>query len=248
MIDVEEPVLRETHKYLVTYIHESTIYPEVLNIKYECRVNHLHKESTPRDILVAIQKIKFWLDNVMANGIITAIDDVFGINLLYSSNNPGLVTPSVPGNMSLVQIIHSKLNAIASPHCVVSYVTLSSAEETTEYVYDENIQSQYSLPDKTYLEDIYHDIPWWERNDFSSMDYTNEEVKQNEDLLESLSSNDALKEFESQLRAALQETEGAFTEEELECEIEIELEDLDDDDIDDENDTDDDPGWKPRVV
>lgn len=179
--------------------------------KLEFMLHTFNDGSTAQinESVIGYHKIKFWLDSVLDDVIFTQFDDDLGINLTYSADNVSIQLPSVPVDSHIVQILHSKLNAICGEYCSIGEVSLSASDTTATHIFD--TAGKYTLPGAEYLEDNANHTPWWTRSCYETADFTVSEIAQDEELRDYLDGNDPLVLLEQKLRSEMadQETETA---------------------------------------
>ncbi len=114
------------------------------------------------------QKLYFWLDTNLPNVVIA---DVSKENDLYIANLSGNIMMYCPGSTSddmVIQLLHSKLTALAGKELVVGEIQLKGSDTTMQYTFDAE-DHLYAMPDTTaeyYTEGSARDsIPWWNRDD-----------------------------------------------------------------------------------
>lgn len=126
------------------------------------------KEETEYEAGITYQKVYFWLDTNLPN-IITV--DVSNPDDLYIANLTSNIMMFCPGNTGdelLIQLLHSKISALASPDLLVGEIHLKGSDSTLHYTFD-CTNGDYALPINTkeyYTEGVAKDAqPWWLRSD-----------------------------------------------------------------------------------
>lgn len=126
------------------------------------------KEDLEISASITYQKVYFWLDTNLPN-IVAA--NVGNENDLYISNlttNIMMYCPGNPGDDMIIQLLHSKISALASPDLIVGEIRLKGSDTNLQYTFD-CIGNEYNLPAtaKEYFpEGELRDIdPWWKRDD-----------------------------------------------------------------------------------
>jgi hypothetical protein len=157
-------------------------------------------EKSVQESIISYHKIKFWLESVLSDVIISNHNDELGENLYYSSSNSAIVCPSTPTDSQLVQLIHAKLNSIGFSASIIDDVSLNASDSTATYVYSS--AGEYTI-NKDYIKDRYHKEPWWLRNSYDAYDVTCHDVEQDEELQNYIKSEDPLSALEKQLRNEL---------------------------------------------
>ena len=124
---------------------------------------------------IAYQKLFFWLETNLPNIIavdVTNEDDLYIANL---SANIMMYCPVSPYDDVIVQLIHSKLSALATSDLLVGEIRIKASDMTVQYSFDID-STGYDLPTTT--EEYYIDgnakdvLPWWMRNDGFSFEFT----------------------------------------------------------------------------
>lgn len=126
------------------------------------------REEIEDDAGFTYQKIYFWLDTNLPNILIVDVgteDDLYIANL---SSNIMMYCPGNPGDDTIVQLLHSKISALAGTGLVVGEMKIKGSDTSLEYTFDCS-DGDYELPATTaeyYTEGTTRDeIPWWTRDD-----------------------------------------------------------------------------------
>ncbi len=132
------------------------------------------KEDVEYDAGVTYQKVYFWLDTNLPNVIAVDVgnpDDLYIANL---TTNIMMYCPDYPGDDLLIQLLHSKISALASPELIVGEIHLKGSDTSLQYTFDSS-DGSYMLPKTTseyYKEGTARDkSPWWKRNDGFSFEF-----------------------------------------------------------------------------
>jgi hypothetical protein len=114
------------------------------------------------------QKIYFWLDTNLPSIILVNAkneDDLYIANL---SSNIMLYCPGKATDDMMIQLLHSKVSALAEHSLVVGEMELKGSDTTLRYTFD-CPDGEYKLPPRTadyYTEGVVRDeFPWWSRDD-----------------------------------------------------------------------------------
>lgn len=98
-------------------------------------------------------------------------DDLYIANL---SSNIMMYCPSFANDDVIVQVIHSKLAALAGDELIIGEIHLKGSDTALQYTFD-CPDGQYMLPETTaeyYTEGVARDpIPWWARDDGFSFEF-----------------------------------------------------------------------------
>lgn len=126
------------------------------------------REELEYNASVAYQKIYFWLDTNLPNIVVVDVgneDDLYIANL---SSNIMLYCPDVPSDDMIIQLLHSKIAALAGNDLIVGEVHLKGSDTTLQYTFDCS-DGDYSLPmtvAEYYTSGTSRDTdPWWTRDD-----------------------------------------------------------------------------------
>ncbi len=152
-------------------IHESYLTP----VDWKLTVNLIapirrkrSKEDFEEKLGMIYQKLYFWLDTNLPNIMIVDVsreDDLYIANL---SSNIMMYCPGSSGDELVIQLLHSKLTALAKSELLVGEMQLKGSDATLQYTFD-CPEGDYTMPATTgeyYTEGVARDInPWWTRND-----------------------------------------------------------------------------------
>lgn len=129
----------------------------------------------------AYQKINYFIEDVVDNSFLCAIDSGEVITAMMSTyNNNFIVMPSAT-EVALLEALHSKLNIFAGEESYVESIILEDflTEQTYEYVQEDTETIMYDLPSTEQFlgEFALWSDPWWARYDISTTDnhITNQE-------------------------------------------------------------------------
>jgi hypothetical protein len=126
------------------------------------------REDLEYNASVAYQKIYFWLDTNLPQIVVVDVgneDDLYIANL---SSNIMLYCPDVPSDDMIIQLLHSKITALAGNDLIVGEVHLKGSDTTLQYTFDCS-DGDYLLPATVaeyYTDGTSRDTePWWTRDD-----------------------------------------------------------------------------------
>ena len=119
----------------------------------------------------AIERMRFWLDNVFEGCIVLPVTEGFDIEWLSGIENPVMFAPGDPNDFTMQALLHAKLTAIGDGD-----VSVASSHMRTNHSRgfgiafdgdpDDLLPSQRDwMGERTYFEK-----PWWHRSDASMMD------------------------------------------------------------------------------
>lgn len=126
------------------------------------------KESQELKLSNIYQRLYFWLDTNLPNIIIADVCSENDLILSNLSANIMMYCPGATGDDLVIQLLHSKLTALAGKDLIVGEMQLKGSDATLQYTFD-CVDNEYSLPSTT--KDYYPDgiakdkLPWWKRND-----------------------------------------------------------------------------------
>lgn len=156
------------------------------------------KENIELQAALAYNRIYFWLDTNLPNVLMvdaTNENDLYIANL--SSNIP-LYCPGDTGDDHLVQLLHSKISAIAGNFIIVGEIELKGSDTSSAYIFDSS-DSGYEFPALTkdyIIGEIKHEIPWWNRNDGFCFEFIKMPISENQDEKSFIDIVDPMLEFE----------------------------------------------------
>jgi hypothetical protein len=126
------------------------------------------KEDLEYSAGITYQKLYFWLDTNLPNIMLVDVgneDDLYIANL---SSNIMMYCPGNPSDDLVVQLLHSKLIALAGDELDVGEIRLKGSDTSLQYTFD-CTDDECALPVSTaeyYTEGTARDeTPWWFRND-----------------------------------------------------------------------------------
>ena len=126
------------------------------------------KKDLETKLGTAYQKLYFWLDTNLPNIVVVDVekeDDLYIANL---SSNIMMYCPGGSGDDLMIQLLHSKLTALAGKELIVGELQLKGSDATLQYTFDCS-DAEYNLPATTaeyYTEGKARDEePWWTRDD-----------------------------------------------------------------------------------
>jgi hypothetical protein len=120
------------------------------------------------DASIAYQKLYFWLETNLPNVLVVDVTDEDDLYIANLSANITMYCPGNPSDDLLIQLLHSKLSALAKPDLVVGQLQLKASDTSLQYTFDCS-PDEYVLPvvaidyfPNGTLRDV---TPWWMRND-----------------------------------------------------------------------------------
>lgn len=126
------------------------------------------REELEYNASVAYQKIYFWLDTNLPNIIVVDAGNVDDLYIANLSSNIMLYCPDMPSDDMIIQLLHSKIVALANGNLIVGEIHIKGSDTTLQYTFDCS-DGNYELPES--VEDYYTEgktrdtYPWWDRDD-----------------------------------------------------------------------------------
>lgn len=118
---------------------------------------------------VSYQRLHFWLETNLPGIIFVDVSDEDDLYIANLSSNITMYCPGNPGDDMIIQLLHSKLSALAGNELQVGEIHLKGSDTSLQYTFDCPENDYASLPTSTaeyYKEGTARDaIPWWTRND-----------------------------------------------------------------------------------
>ena len=149
-----------------------TAFTNVLNTEV-----YIDEDADDVSINVALEKIHFWFDYIVSNGILFNRDNEFALSLMFDEHglsktaNIPIVLPDEPSDDIICAMLHSKLNALGNN--VMHFGNMNITSDTKENLVLTFIgMGELMLPamDEWIGARAFHDKPWWSRNDGSTLD------------------------------------------------------------------------------
>ena len=141
-------------------------------------------EEIARKAELTYQRIYFWLETVLTQAVCVNTTNAIGMAIAATSSNVMVMCPDEPYDEVLVELLHSKLTALADGNMLIGSIHLKGSDVTASCSY-ECPDGLYALPDA--VQDYVgidvtsmHSIPWWARNDGFSFEFLKSE--ENKDI------------------------------------------------------------------
>lgn len=126
------------------------------------------KEEIEYSASIAYQRVYFWLDTNLPNIIMVDVSNETDLYLANLSSNIMMYCPDSPSDDILIQLLHAKITALATPELIVGEIHLKGSDTSLKYTFD-CTNGVYMLPSTTaeyYAENSTRDtVPWWFRSD-----------------------------------------------------------------------------------
>lgn len=119
----------------------------------------------------AIERMRFWLENVFEGCIVIPVTEGFDLDWLSGIENPVMFAPGEPNDFTLQALLHAKLTAIGNGD-----VSVASSHMRTNHsrgfgiAFDGDPDDLLPQQKQWMGERAYFDRPWWHRPDASMMD------------------------------------------------------------------------------
>jgi len=134
----------------------------------------LSVEDLEYNATIIYQKLFFWLDTNLPNVVAVDVNNQEDLYIANLSSNIMLYCPAPPYDDVIVQLLHSKLSALADNILLVGDIRIKASDMTVCYSYDIP-ENGYNLPTTTaeyYTESKTRDEkPWWMRKDGFSFEF-----------------------------------------------------------------------------
>jgi hypothetical protein len=152
----------------------NNITPSRLNIRADVNPE---EDMSQEDISLALSKIRFFYDNLVAKSIAFSTDNGDAVEMLINeegrnrTSNILMITPGEPTDDLMAMLFQAKMEALSGGRISFSLVEVKSDNAhglTFVFVGD----NENMLPDMdTWIgERSYFDRPWWNRDDASTLD------------------------------------------------------------------------------
>jgi hypothetical protein len=126
------------------------------------------KEESEYKAGIIYQKLYFWLDTNLPNVLLVDVNNEDDLYIANLSANIMMYCPDNPSDDVVIQLLHSKLSALAGSDLLVGQTQLKGSDTSLQYTFD-CPDGDYALPGLTteyYTEGTTRDeIPWWSRDD-----------------------------------------------------------------------------------
>lgn len=138
---------------------------------------YINEEATDQEINIALEKIHFWFDQIVSNSIIFNRDNAFAMALMFDESghvrtaNIPMVLPDEPNDDFLAAMLHCKLNALGDG--IINFGTIELTSDTREnllVIFTGFGEMMLPNMEEWVGERAYHKLPWWCRNDGSTLD------------------------------------------------------------------------------
>lgn len=195
----EVSLIEMTTEFYGNRIVEEIIQPQKWTLTYEFAPTEVSEEGKINRGEIAYEKLKFWIDYILDAPTFSIQSNELAIQSSYLFENPTVLTPYPPTNNHLLQLLHSKFSAIVGDDLYIGKMSLKSSDGNAVCYFNTD-EDMYSLPEgDDYIENMYHDVPWWKRKTTDFSDFTVEEVESDEALKKYVEGEDPLLAFEREI-------------------------------------------------
>lgn len=167
---------------LIDFEHEVTTVRLVDNmllpsrLKIRCEV-YPSKDPKRNDFDFAFNKIRFWLDTVVARAVVFGRSNDNAAEIMLDDHgrnrtaNPLMLCPDEPTDDHFAMLLQAKMTALSAGAMEFGSVEVRS-DNVSGLIFTYIGHHSESLPDVDDWigERTYFDLPWWERDDASTMD------------------------------------------------------------------------------
>lgn len=164
-------IMSWTSRFHVNRIYDNYLFTSVIEIKADL-LFYDEDEYDPEEFDVGIAKINYWIDNVVDDSIVFSKDNTWAYkSFINKTLNNIILCHDEPSDDVLAILLKAKLNALVIEAFEVEQVELRSNN-------NDGLIFTFSGNSHTYLPEMedwigkhtYFSVPWWYRNDASSMD------------------------------------------------------------------------------
>jgi hypothetical protein len=172
--DFPECITSISFKFKTIRIVDTVITSFVNTLRSEV---YIDPEASPRDISMSLEKIHFWFDYIVSNSIMFCRENEFALSIMFDaegntrSGNIPIVLPDDPDDDLLAAILHCKLNALGNG--IVNFGKIELTSDTREnlmVIFTGYGEMLLPVMEEWIGERYFHDVPWWARNDGSTLD------------------------------------------------------------------------------
>lgn len=142
-------------------------------------------ELIEHDAGITYQKLYFWLDINLPGATFVDVGNEDDLYLANLTSNIMMYCPGNPGDDLIIQLLHSKLAALAGDDLIVSEIKLKGNDTSIKYTFDSD-DGVYFLPETTaeyYATGVARDEkPWWSRDDGFCFEFIQPAQEEGSDL------------------------------------------------------------------
>lgn len=163
-----------THRVSLIRFRNDLIVPSRLKIRAEVFASETAQEI---DFDVTFAKIKFWFETVVARAVVFSRSNARAMDMLLNEAgqprivNHLMVTPYEPTDEHLAVLFQSKMAALSNGTVEFGGVRVEVEEAGLVFTYVGDWRDDLpGMSDWFDVEPYYFDVPWWQRNDASTLD------------------------------------------------------------------------------
>lgn len=157
-----------------TRVTDKTFMPSVIKIK--CEIMYAEDEDFPEHMTsVAFNKVKFWFDHYVTGSVVFCRDNDYASSIFVQDGkqvvkNTMILAPDEPSDGVLSALFLSKMNALANGCLWFTTLEIESNKDGLNFLFLGNPRSALPTPEQWLGDRNYFTVPWWERDDSSSID------------------------------------------------------------------------------
>lgn len=173
-----------SHKISLIRFLGNTMMPSRLKIKAEVFASDTAEEI---DFDVTFAKIKFWLETVVSRCIVFSLTNPTAMALLVNEtgrpnlHNHLMITPNEPNNEHIAVLLQSKMAALSNGAIEFGAIRVETEDVGLVFTYVGDWHDDLPTMDDWFAtKPYYFDVPWWRRNDASTLDLITDDADMNE--------------------------------------------------------------------
>lgn len=159
-----------TGRFHVNRFYDKYIFPSIVEVKAD--LLFYDEDEYPETFDIAIAKMNYWIDNVVDDSVIFAKDNKWACkSFIGKVSNDIVLCYEEPSDDVLAILLKAKLNTLAGSAFEVGFIEIKSTNnDGVNFIFSGN--SHFHLPEmKDWIgKHTYFSVPWWYRNDASSLD------------------------------------------------------------------------------
>jgi len=163
-----------THRLILIRCMGSAMIPVRLRMRAEVFPAETAEEI---DFDVTFAKIKFWLETIVARSIVFCRSNLAAVEMLLAVEgkpivtNHLMITPYEPTDEHLAALFQSKMQALSGNTMNFGCVRIETEESGLVFTYVGDWEVDLpSMQDWFDIKPYYFDVPWWQRDDASTLD------------------------------------------------------------------------------
>ncbi len=131
----------------------------------------INTDSDPSESKNRLKAMKYWISNFLDGSVAFGIGTEIDTTILEQVSNSVMMCPDDPHDYLLLSLIHSKLSAIGGRYVEITRSKLTSdTGEGFSHVVVGNASEMLPAMSEWIGARSYHSVPWWNRDDSSTMD------------------------------------------------------------------------------